>query len=596
MLMSFEGLQKYLNEKCILKDVSFAIEEKDKIALIGVNGTGKTTLLRILAGLEPVDSGKIIKKKELSIAYLAQDPVLDESVTILEQVLANVQNDHEETKAYEAKSILGKLGIQDVHQQIRILSGGQRKRVALAEVLLRPCDLLLLDEPTNHLDADMIEWLEKYLTRMNKAVFMVTHDRYFMEHVTNEIIEIDHGCLYEYHGNYSTYLEEKQRRETEMALKEKKRQNLLKKELEWVRAGVQARGTKSKDRLERFERLSDAEKPKQDGSVQLTSVSSRLGKKTIEIHNLCKWYGEQTLFEHLEYNVKRHDRIGILGPNGCGKSTLLKVLYKEIEPDCGEVIYGETVRVGFFRQGCEELDPNQRVIDVIRDISDDIETQNGHLSAAQMLEQFLFDRKIQYAKVATLSGGEKRRLYLLRVLMAAPNILFLDEPTNDLDINTLQILEDYLDGFEGAIFVVSHDRYFLDRICDAMFVFIGNGQVISTIGGYSQYQEYAQQKEEQMKQNSTSYQKEKHRQRASLPTMTSKEKQELATIDDEIADLEKQLKVIDQELASNASDFVKLSELGEMRDHLEQALEQRTERWMELEEKRQEVEAFKKRK
>lgn len=596
MLMSLEAIQKYHNEKCILKEASFAIEEKDKIALIGVNGTGKTTLLRILAGIEAIDAGKIIKKKELKIAYLAQDPQLDDGLTILEQVLANVQNAQEETKAYEAKAILGKLGITNTSEKIAVLSGGQRKRVALAEVLLRPCDLLLLDEPTNHLDAEMIEWLEKYLIRYNKAVFMVTHDRYFMEHVTNEILEIDHGELYSYQGNYSTYIEEKQRRNEEMANREKKRQNILRKELEWVRAGVQARGTKSKDRLQRFEQLSQMEKPTQEGTMKLTSISSRLGKKTIEIKHLSKQYGEQILFEDLNYHVKRHDRIGILGPNGCGKSTLLKVLHHDIAPDQGEVIYGETVKVGFFRQGCESLDANQRVIDVIKEVSDDIETQDGHLSASQMLEQFLFDRKAQYSKVGTLSGGERRRLYLLRILMGAPNILFLDEPTNDLDINTLQILEDYLDGFDGAIFVVSHDRYFLDRICDSLFVFTGNGKITMTIGGYSQFQEINKQNQIDHKATVEATSKEKPRQRSMIPNMSSKEKKELEGIGEEIATLEDQLQKIDQDMEQFATDFIKLSQLGEERTLIEQQLEERMERWMELEDKRQAVEDFKKRK
>lgn len=595
MLISLESIHKAHNEKCILKDVSFSIEEKVKIALIGVNGTGKTTFLRILAGLEPYVQGSIIRKKDLKIAYLPQEPILHEEYCILDQVLNHIDQTQEATKEYEAKAMLGKLGIQDVTQPIRNLSGGQKKRVALAEVLLQPCDLLLLDEPTNHLDADMIEWLEKYLIKYNKAVFMVTHDRYFMERITEEIVEIAQGRLYEYKGNYSTYIEEKRKREEEAILKEKKRQSILRKELEWVRAGVQARGTKSKDRLERFEKLSQVEKSKQEGTVNLSSATTRLGKKTIELRHISKGYDNQVLFEDFDYTLLRHDRIGILGPNGCGKSTLLKVLHKDIEPDHGEVIYGDTVKVGFFRQGCEELAENKRVIDVIRDISDDIETADAHYSAAQMLERFLFDRSVQYQKVSTLSGGEKRRLYLLTVLMEAPNILFLDEPTNDLDINTLQVLEDYLDGFAGALIVVSHDRYFLDRICDSMFVFTGDKKITRTIGGYSQYMELASAKDTATKQKDAKKAiEEKRQQRAMIPSLTSKEKRELETIDEDIANLETTIHSIDQSMSQAQDDFTLLTELGNKRTEIEKQLEAMTERWMELEEKRIAMEEFKK--
>lgn len=595
MLITVEHLEKYHNEKCILKDANFTIEDHDKMALIGVNGTGKTTFLRILAGVEPYDNGNIMMKNGLRIAYLAQDPQLDESLTILEQVLKHVQNEHGETKEFEAKAILGKLGISDSQMPISILSGGQRKRVALAEVLLRPCDLLLLDEPTNHLDNDMIEWLESYLIRYTKAVFMVTHDRYFMEHITNKIIEIDKGNIYRFDGNYSTYLEEKARRDEIAQAKEKKRQSIIKKELEWVRAGVQARGTKSRDRLQRFEKLTAQQGPQKDGTIAIQSMASRLGRKTIEFQNLSKGYDGRILFQNLEYNVKRNDRIGILGPNGCGKSTLLKVLHGDIQPDSGTIAYGETVKIGFFKQGVEDMDEEKRVIDYIRDVSDDIETGDGHLTASQMLEQFLFDAKMQYTKISRLSGGERRRLYLLHVLMEAPNILFLDEPTNDLDIMTLQILEDYLDSFDGAIFVVSHDRYFLDRICDNMFVFVGNGMVKKTIGGYSQYMEdRVRVQTSEKKDAAKSYQEEKQRQRASIPSMTSKEKRELEMMDDTIAKLEATLAKIDQDMEKFSWDFQKLSELSKQREETNATLETTMERWMELQDKAEAVEEFKK--
>lgn len=585
MLISLEHIEKYHNEKCILKDVSFTIEDHDKMALIGVNGTGKTTFLKIIAGLKHYDAGRIIQKNGLRIAYLAQDPILDESSTILEQVLKNVQNEAGETKAFEAKAILGKLGMEDSSLPISILSGGQRKRVALAEVLLRPCDLLLLDEPTNHLDNDMIEWLEAYLIRYPKAVFMVTHDRYFLEHITSAIIEIHQGEIYRYSGNYSTYIEEKQIRIAQAQAREKKRQNILRKELEWVRAGVQARGTKSRDRLERFAKLNAQQAPTKEGSITMQSMASRLGRKTIEFHNLSKGYDGNILFQNLEYNVKRNDRIGILGPNGCGKSTLLKVLHREIEPDSGEVIYGDTVRVGFFQQGCEEMDGNKRVIDYIRDVSDDIETLQGRMTASQMLETFLFDANMQYAKIDRLSGGERRRLYLLKVLMEAPNILFLDEPTNDLDIDTLQILEDYLDSFDGAVFVVSHDRYFLDRICDTMFVFVGNGVVKQTIGGYSQYMlEKSSSQTNVKKEAAKAYQEEKQRQRSCIPSLSSKEKRELETIDEDIAKLEERIGELDKKMEQE-TDFTNIAALSKEREQTSVCLEERMERWMELQEK-----------
>lgn len=595
MLLTLEHIQKYHNEKCILKDASFTIEDHDKMALIGVNGTGKTTFLRILTGQEHYDSGKIIKKNGLRIAYLAQDPVLDENITILEQVLKNVQNANEETEIFEAKAILGKLGIRDVHQPIAILSGGQRKRIALAEVLLRPCDLLLLDEPTNHLDNDMIEWLESYLMKSTKAIFMVTHDRYFLEHITNAIVEIDQGLLYRYEGSYATFLQAKAQREETAIVTEKKRQSILKKELEWVRAGVQARGTKSKERLDRFEKLNAQSGPQSEGKLNIQSATTRLGKKTIEFHKLAKAYDGKMLFQNLEYNVKRNDRIGILGPNGCGKSTLLKVLYKEIEPDFGEVIYGDTVKVGFFKQGVEEMDESMRVIDYIREVSDDIETASGHLSATQMLEQFLFDAKIQYSIIARLSGGERRRLYLLKILVQAPNILFLDEPTNDLDITTLQILEDYLDNFNGAIFVVSHDRYFLDRICDEMFVFVGDGQVDKMIGGYSQFmQQRSTIQVAQKKDAAKSYQEEKQRQRASIPSMSSKEKQELEQMDTMIETLENEISDIDKQMQEHSQDFTKVNELSMLREEKSSELEAAMDRWMQLSEKKQAVDDYKK--
>ena len=578
MLISVEHLSKRQNIKEIVNDVSFAIEDRDKIALIGVNGTGKTTLLRMLAGLETYEEGSITKKSGLRVSYLPQDPVFDEDDTILHQILSM----DKEIQEFEAKSILGKLGISDSSLNISHLSGGQRKRVALARALLKPCDLLILDEPTNHLDNEMIEWLEAYLIRYAHALIMVTHDRYFLERVCNTMMEIDRGSMYTYHANYSTYLQEKAERESIQAAQEKKRQSILRKELAWMRAGVQARGTKSRERIERFHKLNDMESVKEQGQVVLDTITSRLGRKTIEIDAISKAYGSHVLFQNLSYTLTRNDRIGILGPNGCGKSTLLHVLAKDIEPDQGSVVLGETVKLAYFRQGCEEMDMSQKVIDYIRDSGNEIRTLEGNYSASQMLERFLFDSRMQHTPIGRLSGGERRRLYLLKILMQAPNILFLDEPTNDLDIQTLQILEDYLDNFNGAVIVVSHDRYFLDRICDKLFVF-QNGNVQQFIGGYSAYMELGTAKEKKEKKKVERVSQQQLR-------MSSKEKQELEHMEEDIAALQEQLEHLDMEMNAAGDDFKKIQELADQRDILEQSIEEKMERWMFLEDKKQEIE------
>lgn len=583
MLISIEALSKYHNEKCILDNVSFTIEEKQKWAFIGINGTGKSTFLRILAGLEPYQEGTLLKKKNLRIAYLAQADQLDENNTVLEQVMKHVQNDSQsQTKEYEAKSVLGKLGIQEYDRKIHNLSGGERKRVSLAEVLLRDCDLYLLDEPTNHLDADMIEWLEGFLIKTTKAVLMVTHDRYFMERITTRILELDQGKLYSYDGNYDTYIEEKQQRCEIARSNEAKRQSFLKKEAQWVKAGVLARGTKSKDRLQRFEKLNEIKKPQEQGTLKVSTLTARLGKKTITIHNISKQFQDQLLFYPFSYQMKRYERIGIIGKNGCGKSTLLKILAHELTSDQGEIDYGDTVKIGFFKQNADELDDNARIIDVIKHISDDIITNEGKCSAAQMLEQFLFPRAVHYQKVSALSGGERRRLYLLSVLMSAPNVLLLDEPTNDLDIATLQVLESYLDDFNGNVIVVSHDRWFLDRICDTMFVFQEDKHITTTIGGYSAYRLY--QKTVNNHSDHTADKKTKGM-RYRAPALTTKEKQELKSMDQSISALEMRIASIDQQMECAADDFKLLQELSDQRSEIEQELEKTMERWMELEAK-----------
>ena len=583
MLLSVEHLTKHQNIKPIVKDVSFAIEDHDKIALIGVNGTGKTTLLRIIAGLETYEEGNMIRKNNLRISYLPQDPVFDEEDTILHQILCM----DKDIKEFEAKAILGKLGIYDTARIVKHLSGGQRKRVALARALLQPCDLLLLDEPTNHLDNDMIEWLEKYLLRYSHAIFMVTHDRYFLERICDKMMEINQANIYTYEANYSQYLELKAQREGIAQANERKRQNILRTELAWMRAGVQARGTKSKERIERFHKLNAIEKPNEQENIKLDAISSRLGKKIIECENLSKAYGEHLLFHDFSYHLQRNDRIGILGANGCGKTTLLRILAKELAPDSGEVVHGDTVRIGFFKQGHEEMDMSMRVLDYIQESSNAITTMEGTYTASQMLERFLFDAKAQYMPIGRLSGGERRRLYLLKVLMQAPNILFLDEPTNDLDIQTLQILEDYLDTFNGALITVSHDRYFLDRICDKLFVFNSDKTIQQFLGGYSALMELGE-------KNTAVDKNEKAVKPKVSPRLSSKEKQELEMMDEHMEKLQKQIEAIDEQMEMDTQDFVKLQSLSEQREALETKIEELMERWEYLSEKQQAIEDLKK--
>lgn len=567
MLVSCFDLTKYHGEKCILDHVELHIENKDKIGLLGVNGTGKSTFLKIITRQEEF-SGKITYQKDIRINYLPQTPVYLKDDTIWQTVKKEI----EQVNDFEIKSSLGKFGIYDTTQKIGHLSGGQLKRVALAIALVKPCDLLVLDEPTNHLDNTMIDYLEKYLIKWNKGLIMVTHDRYFLERVVNRIIEIDHGQIYKYEANYSQYLALKQERLETQLKTQRKRKLFLKKELEWVRAGVQARTTKSKDRLQRFEKLSQIKDVELNGQISMIHTMSRLGKKTIELHHISKSFQDQVLFDDFSYVFKQHDRIGILGDNGTGKSTLLNMITGSLPSDTGEIITGETVRFGYFKQGHDDLPGQKRVIDYIRDISNDFVSDGQRMSAKDMLERFLFDAKAQYTVISRLSGGEKRRLYLLRVLMMMPNVLILDEPTNDLDIETLSVLEDYLDDFAGIIIVVSHDRYFLDRICDGLFI-IKDHHISYANGGYSVNLD-----------TTTKIEKEKKtikRNREHRISMSYQEKKEFEVIEDEIVELENQIAELESKMGS-VSDYLQLSELTSKRDEVQKLLEEKNERFLYL--------------
>lgn len=583
MLITLENITKYHNEKCILKNISLTLEEKEKVALVGLNGAGKSTLLKILAGVESYDEGKKIMKKDLRLSYLPQNPVFDEQLTIFETLKQQAC-----AEEYEMKSILTRLGFDDLNQKIAILSGGQRKRVALALALLKPCDCLILDEPTNHLDNEMVAWLENYLLKMNAGLLMVTHDRYFLDRITHKIIEIDQGNLYVVEGNYSQFIQNKIQREENNIQSEKKRKNLLRKELEWIRAGVQARGTKSKSRIDRFNALNEIENMPIKTQLQLDTTSLRLGKKIMEIENLGKSYDDRVLFKNFTYHVKHHDRIGILGHNGCGKSTLMNILANLEPATTGQVIWGDTVQLGYYRQNDEDLNKEDRVIDCIQSDKNVIETKEGSFSASAMLERFLFPSSMHYIPVSRLSGGERKRLYLLKVLMKQPNVLFLDEVTNDLDIQTLQILEDYLDSFEGVVFVVSHDRYFLDRVCDSLFVFEEDQTISNRIGGYSEYIECASMK-------SVKNEKKEKAVAVRSVTMTTKEKQELEQMESLLDSLQAKMDELDH-FMNQCEDFKKIEEYANERNQIEHEIESKMERWIELSEKKAQIDEIMKRK
>ncbi len=584
LLLTAEKISKSYSEKMLLKDADFGIGSGEKVGLIGINGAGKSTFLKIMAGLEPPDSGTVTRVGGVSVGYLPQNPLFEEGATVFEQVVRGISAQQRESKEYECKAILTKLGIYEFDAPLSRLSGGQKKRVSLASALVTPVEVLILDEPTNHLDSDMVDWLEGYLSGYTGALLMVTHDRYFLDRVTNKIVELQNGSLYSYQANYTKYLELKAERESMAAASERKRQSLLKKELAWISRGARARTTKQKFRVERFEEMNSQPVEAEQESLQMSSMSSRLGKTIIEIENVSKRYGDRQLIRDFSYNLLRRDRIGIIGPNGCGKSTLLKMIIGTVPPDAGSVKIGETVRIGYFSQECEEMDPNQRTIDYIKEISSEIETPEGTLTASQMLEKFLFTSDLQYSVIRKLSGGERRRLYLLGILMQAPNVLLFDEPTNDLDIQTLTILEDYVQNFQGAVIAVSHDRYFLDKIAEHVFSFEQNGEIHDSIGGYSDYLDQKKQILESEPKTAVTKLKPAARTKPGKLKFSFKEQREYEEIDGAIAALEEQISQTNGEIEQASSNYILLTELSEKKKALEAELDEKTERWVYLNE------------
>lgn len=583
-ILNIEHISKIYGEKVIFDDVSLGIHSGDKIGVIGVNGTGKTTLLKIIAKINEPDKGQIICGNGIRVSYLPQNPEFSKKQSILEYVMDGKEHQDWKTES-EAKTILTKLGIYDFDEGCDHLSGGQKKRVALARTLVDPTEVLILDEPTNHLDNDMVLWLEEFLNSFRGVLIMVTHDRYFLDRVTNKIVEIDKGKLYEYDTNYSGFVELKvQREEMELAT-ERKRQSLLRVEMEWMKQGIKARGTRQRARTERFEELKNAKGPSMQQNVEMDSISSRLGKTTIELEHISKGFGDKHLINDFSYIVLRDDRIGFIGPNGCGKSTLMKMIMGILKPDEGNITIGDTVKIGYFAQENEDMTGDIRVIDYIRNVAEYIQTTKGQASASQMLDRFLFPPELQYTPLDKLSGGEQRRLYLLKVLMEAPNVLILDEPTNDLDIQTLTILEDYLDTFAGIVITVSHDRYFLDRIVNRIFAFEEGGHLKQYEGGYTDYLEKVKpiakqekSKLEKKENNGKKFRKE-HQKKLKF---TYKEQKEFETIDDDIAKLEEKIEQLDEEIMENATNSGKLAELTQQKEETEEALNKKMDRWVYL--------------
>ena len=590
MLLSAEHLSINFGSRQLLDDVNFYLNEGDKVGVIGINGTGKSTFLKVLSGVTEPDGGTISRNPNVQISLLSQNPVMDENATVLEQVFLHFPAEFRALNEYEAKAMLNRLGITDFTQKVGTLSGGQRKRVALAAALIHPADVLILDEPTNHLDSEMVAWLEDWLRRFKGGLVMVTHDRYFLERVVNHITELSRGKLYHYEANYSKYLELREQRQEMAEASERKRQSILRVEREWIMRGCKARTTKSKERIQRYEALLDQDAPETDEAVQMAAASSRLGKKIIELHDVSKAFDGRPIVSHFSYNLLRNDRIGIVGRNGAGKSTLLHLIAGELVPDSGTVEVGATVKIGHFSQEGRELDLNQRVYDFIHDIADEVRTDEGTFSANQMMERFLFPGDLQSVPIGRLSGGERRRLYLLSVLMEAPNVLLLDEPTNDLDVTTLSILEDYLQGFPGPILAVSHDRFFLDKLAESIFEVRGDGEIHRFTGNWTDWQ--AKRREAEAPAPKAEKPKPaQERPRERKLKFSFKEQREFETIDDDLARLEADLAACQAEQAACGSDYVKLQELQARQAELEAALEEKTERWVYLNELKEQIDA-----
>ena len=589
MLVSAEHLSINFGSRQLLQDVNFYLNEGDKVGVIGINGTGKSTFLKVLSGGIRPDEGRVQRDPNVQISYLPQNPVMEDDATVLEQVFLHFPAQFRALNEYEAKSMLTKLGFTDLSQKVGTLSGGQRKRVALAAALIHPADVLILDEPTNHLDSEMVVWLEDRLRAFRGGLVMVTHDRYFLERVVNHITELSRGKLYHYEANYSRYLELKEQRWEMAEASERKRQSILRSEREWILRGCRARTTKSKDRIQRYEALRDQEAPEADDTVQLSAASSRLGRKIIEMHQVTKAYDGRPVIENFSYNLLRGDRIGIVGRNGAGKSTLLRMIAGQLAPDSGSVETGSTVKIGHFSQEGRELDLNQRVYDFIHDIAGEVRTEEGTFTAKQMMERFLFPSDLQSVPIGRLSGGERRRLYLLSVLMEAPNVLLLDEPTNDLDVMTLSILEDYLQSFPGPILAVSHDRFFLDKLAQSVFEVRGDGTVDCFTGNWSDWA--AKRRQEAPSPKAEKPKPVQERPREKKLKFSFKEEREFASIDQDIADLEKKIEGNQTAQAAAGSDYVKLQQLQEELTDLEAALEEKTERWLYLTELKEKIDA-----
>ena len=634
-ILSVDNIKKTFADTPLLDGVSFYLQENEKVGVIGINGTGKSTLLKIIAGYEEADEGSITKANNIVIRYLPQNPEFKENETIMESILRqNISKVESEWDIESnAKTMLMKLGVNDFNAVTSTLSGGQRKKVALVSTLLSKADILILDEPTNHLDNEMSGWLEDYLKAYRGAIIMVTHDRYFLDSVTNRIVEIDKGKIYSYQANYSGFLKLKSEREDMLLASDRKRKSILRNELEWIMRGARARSTKQKARIERYEELKNMKSPTEVENVEMSSASSRLGRTTVELHNISKAYGDKVLFKDFSYIFLKNDRIGFIGDNGCGKTTLMKIIARRIEPDSGELVVGQTVKIGYYSQEIENdesagiayMNPAIRVIDYIKETAEYVKTVDGTVTASQMLEKFLFTPEKQYSLIGKLSGGEKRRLNLLRVLMEAPNVLILDEPTNDLDITTLTILEDYLDKFNGIVIEVSHDRYFLDRTVKRIFAFEGNGVINQYEGGYSDYVLRKEMHEVEVGENALTGIKSsgKNKNVVSLkgnekskvtkggedstkngsassdrntnrkPRFSYKEQREYDTIESEVSELEDKISNLEKEIESNATDFVKLGELTKEKEQAEALLEEKMDRWVYLEELAEKIAAAK---